>query len=201
MIAEKGFLGRKEHTVSSGTKGSKPPSVNSSFPKQASDEALKHAVRHRRGVKAVQEELDAGANPNARDYTDAHKVGRGWDADYYPSSTTYVLAMAVRSKDVEVVRALLKAGADPSLGEQTGSSSFQVDGGERADRDGYIQSPMDIALRMDLKDIVNELQRDKAEALSASTNLPDDMVEKIMEKQLVPSAVPETRVYNQFCRG
>jgi len=169
----------------------------------ASDQSLKDAVRQQRGVKAVQELLDAGADPNCRNYTPASKVGRGWDADYYPEHSIHVLAMAVRSKDVEVVRALLKAGADRSVGEYTGSSSFECGGGDREDRDSYAQSPMDIALRLDLKDIVRELLGDKTAALSESTKLPEDLVEEILDKQvanLQPTPIPEAHVYDQWAR-
>ena len=123
--------------------------------------------------------------------------------DYFPSSTTHVLAMAVRAKDVEVVRALLKAGADPSRGEWTGSSSFQQDGGMRSDTSEHSSSPMDIALRMGLKDIARELYQlnDKAAALSESTNLPDCLANEIIEGQIAnlqPAPAPVTRTYNQF---
>ena len=112
--------------------------------------------------------------------------------------------MAVRGKDVQVVRALLKAGADPSKGEHTGESSFQVDGGLRESRAAHSGSPMDIALRCDLKDIVKELLADKAAAVSESTNLPDDIVEGIMDTQIAnmrPAPMPEPHVYNQFRGG
>jgi len=202
MISESGSLSRhstqpKVSAITSAMRGIRR------VVKPASDQDLKAAVRQQRGVKAVQELLDAGADPNCRDYTPADKVGRGWDADYYPSRTEHVLAMAVRSKDVAVVRALLKAGADPSKGEYTGSSSFEAGGGNREDRAEYSQSPMDIARRLDLKDIVRELLDDKAAALSASTKLPEDMVEAIMDTQVAsmqPTPVPETRVYNQWAR-
>ena len=111
--------------------------------------------------------------------------------------------MAVRAKDVQVVRALLKAGADPTKGECTGESSFQEDGGLRESRAAHSGSPMDIALRCDLKDIVKELLADKAAAVSESTKLPDDLVEGIIHEQITnmrPAPVPEAHVYDQFAR-
>jgi len=205
-IVLKGALHRAQQNVSSGTASSKPRSATASFQsvlKPASDQALKDAVQQQRGVKAVQELLDAGADPNCRDYTPAEKHGRGWDADYYPEHSTYVLAMAVYSKDAEVVRALLKAGAHPSVGEYNGSSSFEAGGGDREDRAAYSQSPMDIALRLGLKDIVRELLGDKAVALTESTKLPEDMVDNILDKQIAnlqPTPIPETRIYDQWAR-
>ena len=153
-------------------------------------------------MDAVKALLAAGANPNCYDYTPPAKVGRGWDADYFPYSMTSVLAMAVRSKDAQVVRALLDAGADPTEGKRTGSSSFE-DGCNRRDTADHSESPMDIALRMGLKEVARELMGDKAAALSASTNLPGDLVESIMDEQIAtmqPAPRPEVRVYNQLNR-
>ncbi len=73
----------------------------------------------------------------------------------------------------------------------------------RSDTAGHSSSPMDIALRMGLKDIARELYQlaDKAAALSESTNLPDCIANEIMEGQIAslqPAPAPETRMYNQF---
>ena len=111
--------------------------------------------------------------------------------------------MAVRSKDEQVVRALLKAGADPKVGEYTGTSSFEEGVCNRRYTDAHSQSPMDIALRLELKGIARALMGDQAEALSASTNLPDDLVAGIVDEQIAsmqPAPVPESRVYDQWKR-
>lgn len=196
--------------------------------------ALKDAVRSRKGVVAVQQLLDKGANPNCCDYEAAHKCGRGWDAGILMTTldrprracraTTAVtfpvciLCLQITflhgprlcllwqcskqcSKDVQVVRALLKAGADPNKGEHTGDASYQEDGGMRSSYAEHTCSAMDIALRMGLKDIARELLGDKAAAVSESTNLPDDIVEGIIDTQIAntkPAPMPEPHVYNQF---
>ena len=108
--------------------------------------------------------------------------------------------MAVRSKDAQVVRALLKGGANRNKGEDTGSSSFE-DGANRCDTASHSESPMDIALRMELKDVARELMGYKAAALSEATNLPDVLVDEIMDEQIAnmqPAVRPEEHVYRQM---
>ena len=51
--------------------------------------------------------------------------------------------------------------------------------------------------------VIRELLHDKAAALLASTTLPEDMVEAVMDKQVAnmqPTPIPETRVYDQWAR-